>query len=149
MGVDYCERAMQRGWSVPWWTVSDRAPWTVERVPETDSHPFGWILSDKRSAYEIADALNVREHEARALAARLAEPVKNTYTLRETVTALGERVKTLTAERDDARRRFCQTLLENGEIWRRVDGRNVLCTTHDDVAEIMGWTFTPESGGIE
>ena len=43
------------------------------------------------------------------------------------------------AERDEARRRYCQSMLEHGEIWRRVEGRNVLCTTHDDVAEIMGW----------
>jgi len=48
-------------------------------------------------------------------------------------------IERLRAERDDARRRYCQSMLEHGEIWRRVDGRNVLCTTHDDVAEIMGW----------
>lgn len=79
MGIDYAARAMARGWCVPWWTVSDRPPWTVERAPECDAHPFGWIISDKRSAYEIADALNAREQQIRDLLARQTKSEPTTH----------------------------------------------------------------------
>jgi len=61
------------------------------------------------------------------------------YVARAVVLQAADEIERLREQRDHARRRYCQSMLEHGEIWRRVDGRNVLCTTHDDVAEIMGW----------
>lgn len=111
MGIDYAARAMERGWSVPWWTVSDRAPWTVERAPECDAHPFGWILSDKRSAYEIADALNAREQQIRELSNRPMPSNAEMQRLRAYADTLAatcadnaRHVQELTRQRDEARR---------------------------------------------
>ena len=52
---------------------------------------------------------------------------------------LPDEIKRLREERDEARRRICEDAVSMGDVYRRVDGRNVRLSTPREVAEMMGW----------
>ena len=102
-------------------------------------------MSDKQYEPTYEGQLDKCQDERHALQMQLEEYIEAfKFAHKEFHEALDDLAK-MKAERDEARRLFCEDRFHNGNHYRSVDGDLVICASPKEIADDLGWDCFKEN----